>query len=234
VFAVLTLTLFFWKKRDFRTGYKGTVEETKAIDIEKSARKALFVSSLWPLGAAVVTLVWHEIASRSGGTYFIFWGPMVFGILALVNGFKMYKSSRATGGFDAQAKFLTGDSQSGAGEVVSEVYYRSGKVYKKRSDTRQAQLTISGPAKTVTLSMQGTTIMSIGETDIKVAQINSKQSMAMIRLKSGVLVWIGLDERTLGLKVPTVFTKSTDDKRSKFTPIAVALRAVYGKKVLGY
>jgi len=51
--------------------------------------------SLWPSIGSAVTMVWFLAAANSGGgTYLIFWGPIIFGFIAYISAISQYSKAK--------------------------------------------------------------------------------------------------------------------------------------------
>lgn len=59
---------------------------TELENIKAQAKRDLFKSSLWPTIGAIVTATWYYL-TPPGGTYFILWGPVLFGAIAFAKSF---------------------------------------------------------------------------------------------------------------------------------------------------
>ncbi len=66
---------------DGATRVKGVVEVTRKV-----AKKNLAVGALWCVGGLIVTIATYAAASDGGGTYFIMWGPVIFGAIQFFKG----------------------------------------------------------------------------------------------------------------------------------------------------
>ncbi|HUA62091.1 MAG TPA: hypothetical protein VML19_25260 [Verrucomicrobiae bacterium] len=66
---------------DGSTRVKGVVEVTR-----KAALKNLTAGALWCVGGLIVTIATYAAASDGGGTYFIMWGPVIFGAIQFFKG----------------------------------------------------------------------------------------------------------------------------------------------------
>jgi hypothetical protein len=59
---------------------------------DQGARHMLF-GGLWMVGGAVVSLITYQAAS-GGGTYFVFWGAVVWGAIDFIKGFAEWSSNQ--------------------------------------------------------------------------------------------------------------------------------------------
>jgi hypothetical protein len=72
-----------------------TPRESEAM--KSRARRKMVIGALFVVGGALVTTITYSLAANSptGGTYFVFWGAMVFGFVDLVVGaYGYWKASR--------------------------------------------------------------------------------------------------------------------------------------------
>ena len=58
-----------------------------SAEIQKGHMKTMLISGGIALGALAITLFTYQLASNEGGTYFIFWGPVLFGGFAFFRAF---------------------------------------------------------------------------------------------------------------------------------------------------
>jgi hypothetical protein len=66
--------------RDYRESPEG-----RKVMADKYARHMLY-GILWAVGGGAVTIVTFSLASEQGGTYFIAWGAILFGIIDFFKG----------------------------------------------------------------------------------------------------------------------------------------------------
>jgi hypothetical protein len=64
-----------------------------ALANKAAARRAMGWGALWCVGGTIVTAVTYSSASESGGTYFVMWGPMLFGGYRFLRGLFLYLKS---------------------------------------------------------------------------------------------------------------------------------------------
>ncbi|MBA3457129.1 MAG: hypothetical protein H0T42_28860 [Deltaproteobacteria bacterium] len=56
-------------------------------DEKRSKAKAdLVMGSLLLAGGLLISMLTHDSASQSGGTYIVAWGPMLYGVIRLIRG----------------------------------------------------------------------------------------------------------------------------------------------------
>jgi hypothetical protein len=65
--------------------YRKTPEGRKAM--AKRYRGRMFRGLLWAVGGLLVTAITYSMASDRGGTYYIFWGAVLFGAIDFFAGF---------------------------------------------------------------------------------------------------------------------------------------------------
>jgi len=68
--------------------------------LKSRARRNMMIGALFMVGGAIATFIGYSVAAHSatGGTYFVFWGAMIFGFVDLVRGALAYsKASRRSG-----------------------------------------------------------------------------------------------------------------------------------------
>lgn len=59
-------------------------------DAKTAAKKDMLYGTLWCIGGSIVTAVTYSAASSRGGTYFVFWGAIVFGGFQFLKGLYNY------------------------------------------------------------------------------------------------------------------------------------------------
>jgi hypothetical protein len=75
----------------FRAG-----EPPKAQQSAKAAaQRNMLIGGAWCVGGLAITIVTYASASDGGGTYFIAWGPAIFGGLQFVRGLIAYFSAKS-------------------------------------------------------------------------------------------------------------------------------------------
>lgn len=103
-FCLLSAYLFAWSRKPTRTRTENPMHQELVNKLAQQSKNELFKSSLIASGAAVVTLVWYLSVRNNGGSYMIFWGPMLFGGLALFSGIINYNKSRRNGTLEKAAR----------------------------------------------------------------------------------------------------------------------------------
>ena len=103
LFGTFTLGTLWWARRS-RPLVTGSKYDRKADQLMREHRMALVYSTLWGLAGSVVTLVWYLSIRDSGGTYMIFYGPMVFGGIMFIKGMIDYKRKSRSQGFIEEVK----------------------------------------------------------------------------------------------------------------------------------
>jgi len=69
-----------------------TLVRLKDIDKKEIAKKNILYGALWCVGGLILTVATYSMASRSG-TYFVFWGAVIFGGFQLLKGIYQYITS---------------------------------------------------------------------------------------------------------------------------------------------
>jgi hypothetical protein len=83
-----------WIKVRDEAGNEGFIDGETQIRVDEEAepaskesgQKNMLVGALWCIGGIVVTAVTYSNASTSGGTYFVAWGPVLFGGIQFLKG----------------------------------------------------------------------------------------------------------------------------------------------------
>lgn len=104
ILTLLSIYLFAWSRKDAKLNIDNPLHKDAANRLAMQAKNELFKSSLFASGAAIVTFVWYLSARNNGGTYMIFWGPMLFGGFALLSGIINYNKARKSGALEEAAK----------------------------------------------------------------------------------------------------------------------------------
>lgn len=61
---------------------------------EKRASKQMKTGAAWAVGGLLVTLLTYSAVARSGGTYFVAWGAIVFGSIRFFTGLSLSQEAR--------------------------------------------------------------------------------------------------------------------------------------------
>ncbi|MFN2590551.1 MAG: hypothetical protein ABR518_07250 [Actinomycetota bacterium] len=79
--------------RETDRALKGMVSQAAA----KRGRTRMWVGAIAVIAGAIATLIGYTAASDSGGTYYVFWGAMVFGALIFIQGLVEYRKNHPRG-----------------------------------------------------------------------------------------------------------------------------------------
>ena len=74
--------------------YFAKKEESITEEVRKAARGEMIKGVLWFLAAGVITFVTYAAADE-GGTYFVFWGAMIYGVYRLIRGLYYFSNPAA-------------------------------------------------------------------------------------------------------------------------------------------
>lgn len=77
------------------TALYNTLAATRYQAERTTARRAMLDGLLWAIAGVAVTIITRLIAEERGGTYFIFWGPALFGGLQFFRSLSQFLRSRA-------------------------------------------------------------------------------------------------------------------------------------------
>ncbi len=80
------------------TGFIGGKTKVKtiaepAVPTRASAKRNMVVGTLWCVGGLVLTMVTYSSVAERGGTYFVAWGPVIFGGWQLLKGIRQYMTT---------------------------------------------------------------------------------------------------------------------------------------------
>lgn len=81
--------------RTAATALYNTLAATRYQTERTTARRTMLDGLLWAIAGIAVTLITRLIAEERGGTYFIFWGPALFGGLQFVRSLSQFLRNRA-------------------------------------------------------------------------------------------------------------------------------------------
>jgi uncharacterized protein YgiM (DUF1202 family) len=70
-----------------------TIAES-AVPTRASAKRNMVVGALWCVGGIVLTTVTYSSVAGNGGTYFVAWGPVIFGGWQLLKGIRQYTTTK--------------------------------------------------------------------------------------------------------------------------------------------
>ena len=65
-----------------------------AVPTRASAKRNMVVGALWCAGGIVLTTMTYASVADRGGTYFVAWGPVIFGGWQLIKGIHQYTTTQ--------------------------------------------------------------------------------------------------------------------------------------------
>ncbi len=148
IFSIaVSIVIYLWSKKPVTSALLTEHAEAGA-KLAMTHKANLAKSSLLPAFGAAITLGWYSYAYQNGGMYFIMWGPVVIGYVALARSFYAYRIDRALGNHEKRAQRNAELRSSMKSSYVFGIFITNG----LRAKLVPAELTIDTVSGQITIS----------------------------------------------------------------------------------
>lgn len=198
LFTVLAVGTWWWAHRA-RSLVTGSKYDEKASQLMHDRRMGLFYATLFGLGGAAVTLIWYLAIRENGGTYMIFYGPIIFGTVIFIKGVIEYRRKSVSQGFIKEVKRQE-DLTASDGSTTVNGYMMDWKRAFRTHDPLVNQaipavLVVMPSDGSVTLKPTGAGEIVLRQTDIRMLQNGSTRLVFTTKQKKNYI--FGLRKETI-------------------------------------